>query len=238
MAMIRINAKLLETREYQGLKATEKVCLWELVSFGSSKLDKREARGVLRRNPDLGGLVRAGLISVGEDFIDISDAVFSRSKDAERLKRWREKNRGAEAIRAVANSTSKHKAEKISKPSDSIVSHPMEVLHLYYEILPSLSKIEKMTDDRKKKVQTTWRQMATREDGKVKSKEEVLECWREYFKIVSESDFLMGKAVSFVADFDWLINPKNEAKTIEKKMYRNSTAKKNSTQHRIRGLVL
>lgn len=91
------------------------------------------------------------------------------------------------------------------------------IVKIYHETLPELPKVIKITDTRRKKVNKL-----------LNSDIPTLEAWVEYFKIVGESDFLMGKTTPWKADFEWLINSTNALKVAEG---RYSVKKENSNEY-------
>jgi len=81
-----------------------------------------------------------------------------------------------------------------------------QIAKLYMEILPELPRVAKLTDKRKKSLGAAWRS-----DIKCQS----LDFWKGYFEVVSQSNFLMGKTSSWMADFDFVINQNKMIKIIE-----------------------
>lgn len=82
----------------------------------------------------------------------------------------------------------------------------------YWNTLPfGLAKVSKLTDDRRKKLQTRLQEAS-------------LEDWKAAMERIGQSSFLRGKKTEWKADFDWFIaNEQNRIKIIEGK-YDNSTA--------------
>jgi len=99
---------------------------------------------------------------------------------------------------------------QISDKSDAIVKIPNcpieDIVNIYHEELPELPGVKLLNPDRKKKLAARWKQDA---------KFQTVEFWREYFRYVKTSDFLMGQKGGFSASFDWLINSANFVKVIE-----------------------
>jgi len=88
-----------------------------------------------------------------------------------------------------------------------------EIVELYHEVLPTLSRVLVLSDERERHIRARWKENL-----------EGLDMWREYFEIVSRSKFLMGKVSGqgrrpFKADFDWLIREQNMAKVYEGKYH-------------------
>lgn len=95
-----------------------------------------------------------------------------------------------------------------------------EIVALYHEILPELPRMKVWTGTREKHLKARWRECwqrklyATREEG--------LAYWRRFFEYVRASSLLMGKKTypdgrSWNATLEWLVNPGNFAKVIERK---------------------
>lgn len=81
-----------------------------------------------------------------------------------------------------------------------------KISELYNQILPELSQVRDMTEERKKVLRSRWRE---------NSDHQSLTFWETYFNYVRESDFLMGRIKSFEANFDFLIKSSSFQKTIE-----------------------
>ncbi len=87
-----------------------------------------------------------------------------------------------------------------------------EIIALYHEILPELNRVVEWTEGRQSFLRTRWKEKKERQS---------LDWWRGYFRLVSESDFLTGKAKGFKADLEWLVRPSNFIKVIEGR-YKNN----------------
>lgn len=83
-----------------------------------------------------------------------------------------------------------------------------DIVNLYHEILPSLSKVKEWTPKRQGYLKTVWSGNESRQS---------LDYWKRFFTYVSKSDFLMGRSNDFKADLEWLVKPSNFIKIIEKK---------------------
>ena len=95
----------------------------------------------------------------------------------------------------------------VSQPVKKVDNCPHEqIANLYMEILPELPRVAKLTDKRKKSLGAAWRS-----DIKCQN----LEFWEGYFKTISQSNFLMGRSSSWMADFDFVINQNKMIKIIE-----------------------
>ena len=52
------------------------------------------------------------------------------------------------------------------------------------------------------------------------------------FKLVAESDYLCGKKVDWIADFDWILTPKNFIKILENKYKNIDNGNSNNNQQK------
>jgi hypothetical protein len=97
-----------------------------------------------------------------------------------------------------------------------------EIINLYHEILPALPRISTVKENGKEKynwngsrmqnLKARWRESERRQS---------LSWWSDFFSLVSQSDFLMGRTQptpgreTFMANLEWLILPRNLNKVIE-----------------------
>lgn len=89
-----------------------------------------------------------------------------------------------------------------------------EIVDLYHKKLPSLSKVVKLTDKRKKQIKKIYKDKKTGLP--------TLFHWENYFSHVMSIDFLMGRIQqfnhrTFKADLEWLTNYSNFIKIQENK---------------------
>jgi len=94
--------------------------------------------------------------------------------------------------------------------------HPVDLYHKY---CPSLPKVVKLSDTRKKYIRARWKEYPE------------LQFWEQFFKRVEASDFLTGRAdygnrKPFIADFEWLVRPSNFLKVLEGKYDNRSPTKR------------
>ena len=89
-----------------------------------------------------------------------------------------------------------------------------KIIELYHSCLPVLPAVKVWSEKRKGYLQSRWREDSNRQN---------LDYWKKFFEYVSESDFLCGRAGSFQADLEWLVNSSNFVKVIEGK-YENRRA--------------
>jgi len=80
-----------------------------------------------------------------------------------------------------------------------------EIIDLFHENCINLTKVMKLTEERKKHIKSRW------EDYK-----QDMGIFKKLFSMTDDSDFLCGKSkTGFKASFDWLINPNNMVKVLE-----------------------
>ena len=89
----------------------------------------------------------------------------------------------------------------------------VEIVALYHEVLPELTRVSDWTIDRQKLLRKRWREKPERQD---------LDWWRRFFEYVHGCDFLMGRKTGrdgrpFECDLEWLVRPTNFVKVIEGK---------------------
>ena len=86
------------------------------------------------------------------------------------------------------------------------------IIGAYHELLPELPQVRALPEHRRRLLAGRWRE---------ESKRQNLEWWRNFFTVVSESDFLCGRSEPsqgrppFHADLEWLIRPTNFLKVLE-----------------------
>jgi hypothetical protein len=88
-----------------------------------------------------------------------------------------------------------------------------EIVDLYHKELPQLAQVWKLSDARKSKIKTIW-----------KDELDDLDQWKNYFRHISKSAFLMGRVAGndgrvFKADFDFIVNYQNFIKIGEDKYH-------------------
>ncbi len=93
-----------------------------------------------------------------------------------------------------------------------------KIVDLYHEKCPSLPKVQKITDSRKKAIKARWN-----EYGKS------IDTFKECFEKVEASDFLSGRDGKWSnCCFDWIIKPANFTKIIEGNYDRRNHAGSNN----------
>jgi hypothetical protein len=102
--------------------------------------------------------------------------------------------------------------EGASAPPDAPPDTPHQaIINLYHEVLPELVRVKDLTSVRQSYLRSRWREDEERQS---------LEWWREFFRGVRGSAFLMGYRESngrgpFRCSLEWLVRPKNFVKVLE-----------------------
>lgn len=131
--------------------------------------------------------------------------------------RWKNK-KNANALQTESESNANHKPitnnqEPINKEikitsSEKTKCPHEDIVNLYHDILPELSKVKVWSSKRQSYLRTVWNGNESRQN---------LDYWRRFFSYVKQSNFLMGRSNDFKADLEWLVKPANFIKIIEKK---------------------
>jgi hypothetical protein len=95
------------------------------------------------------------------------------------------------------------------KSSDTNINHE-EVIKAYHELLPEAPQVKVWSKKRRQALDARIRERC--KDGKPAA---TIDYWRGFFEKVAASDFLCGRATSFVASLEWLLRPENFLKVIE-----------------------
>jgi uncharacterized protein YdaU (DUF1376 family) len=92
-----------------------------------------------------------------------------------------------------------------------------ELIELYHQRLPTLPRVEVVSEARKRALSARWRDVVT--DAEIRKTDDprkaALEWFDWYFDYASKSAFLTGKAKSWRADFDFLLSPTKFPKVVE-----------------------
>lgn len=121
------------------------------------------------------------------------------------------------------------KTSDASHRKPSTASHGLDcpaekLIGLYHELLPSCTKLEKLTPARRALIRARWIDESKPNRDKHRgytTADEGLAYWRRFFAWCAESKFLTGNAPgrdgapSFVASLPWLLKAENFAKAIE-----------------------
>lgn len=116
----------------------------------------------------------------------------------------------------------KEREEKENLPDFSHEKSPptpyMKIVELFHEKCPSLPRVVKLTEERKKYLRARWKEYPN------------LEFWENFFERIEASNFLTGRAdykgrEPFIAGFTWILRPRNFVEILEGK-YDNDRRKK------------
>ena len=108
-----------------------------------------------------------------------------------------------------------------------VLACPYEkIKNLWHEKLPTLNKVQVMTDKREKTLKNFWRKVFV--EAKLKTEEEGLKWFAEFFEHINESKFLMGRTTTqgrtpFNCTFDYVIDPDNSVRIIEGNYHKSPT---------------
>lgn len=130
-------------------------------------------------------------------------AKMSRAGKLSAEKRWGKKfedESKSEDESATTDEDHDEKVEKTNSKSDIPKCPYAEIIALYHEELPELPAVNIITANRKRVLAARWREDSSRQ---------TLDWWRDYFRRIKGSNFLMGRSTDFRADFDWIIGPRN-----------------------------
>jgi len=81
-----------------------------------------------------------------------------------------------------------------------------EIIAAYHEILPMLPRVKAWPESRRRLLSARWREDRARQS---------LEWWRDYFTLVKQCPFLLGREKEWRADLEWLIRPRNMPKVLD-----------------------
>ena len=100
----------------------------------------------------------------------------------------------------------------LGKPK-SVPSAPIqEIVELYNRILPMLPSASVVNESRKRAIAARWREVVTTDKM---DRQQGLEFFEWYFKMVKDSNFLTGKSKDWKADLDFLFNASKFPRIIE-----------------------
>jgi hypothetical protein len=121
--------------------------------------------------------------------------------------------------------------EELNKTSMAANACPYDdLLNAYHESLPNNPKCKVLNNSRKSAMKQRWNEAAKLDclPFGYKTKEQGIEAWKSFFRVCSQSDFLVGKVAPlpgkavFYADIDFLFSPSGFAKILENKYHREA----------------
>jgi len=83
---------------------------------------------------------------------------------------------------------------------------------MYNTMLPMLPAVSVVNDSRKRAIAARWREVVTTEKM---DRQQGLEFFQWFFKMVKDSKFLTGKAKDWKADIDFLFNASKFPRIVE-----------------------
>jgi hypothetical protein len=87
-----------------------------------------------------------------------------------------------------------------------------EIIAAYHKILPELPKVKTWPEELRKILRTRWREDQGRQH---------VGWWENYFKMISQSEYLMGRVNGFTCDMEWIVRPKNMTKILNGRYHNN-----------------
>jgi len=100
----------------------------------------------------------------------------------------------------------------LGKPKSVPACPVAEIVEMYNTMLPMLPAVSVVNDSRKRAIAARWREVVTTEKM---DRQQGLEFFQWFFKMVKDSKFLTGKAKDWKADIDFLFNPSKFPRIVE-----------------------
>jgi uncharacterized protein YdaU (DUF1376 family) len=100
----------------------------------------------------------------------------------------------------------------LGKPKSAPACPVAEIVEMYNTMLPMLPAVSVVNDSRKRAIAARWREVVTTEKM---DRQQGLEFFQWFFKMVKDSKFLTGKAKDWKADIDFLFNPSKFPRIVE-----------------------
>ena len=100
----------------------------------------------------------------------------------------------------------------LGKPKSAPACPVAEIVEMYNTMLPMLPAVSVVNDSRKRAISARWREVVTTEKM---DRQQGLEFFQWFFKMVKDSKFLTGKAKDWKADIDFLFNASKFPRIIE-----------------------
>ena len=155
-------------------------------------------------------LMELNIIKFSEDAEFIKIEFLNKQFDVLSEQRKRRQKAGSKGgkkkssnAKAKLKQSSSYKDKDKEKDKDKYNNKDKEIKNFFNSTCINLPKITKLSDQRKKAINTRAKEYDFKTIGKV-------------FKIVSESEFLNGKNnKGWSANFDWILNPTNFLKILE-----------------------
>jgi uncharacterized protein YdaU (DUF1376 family) len=100
----------------------------------------------------------------------------------------------------------------LGKPKSAPACPVAEIVEMYNTMLPMLPAVSVVNDSRKRAIAARWREVVTTEKM---DRQQGLEFFQWFFKMVKDSKFLTGKAKDWKADIDFLFNASKFPRIVE-----------------------
>jgi len=100
----------------------------------------------------------------------------------------------------------------LGKPKSAPACPVAEIVEMYNRMLPMLPAVSVVNDSRKRTIAARWREVVTTDKL---DRQQGLEFFEWFFKMVKDSKFLTGKAKDWKADIDFLFNASKFPRIIE-----------------------
>ena len=100
----------------------------------------------------------------------------------------------------------------LGKPKSAPACPVAEIVEMYNTMLPMLPAVSVVNDSRKRAISARWREVVTTEKM---DRQQGLEFFQWFFKMVKDSKFLTGKSKDWKADLDFLFNPSKFPRIVE-----------------------
>jgi uncharacterized protein YdaU (DUF1376 family) len=100
----------------------------------------------------------------------------------------------------------------LGKPKSAPACPVAEIVEMYNTMLPMLPAVSVVNDSRKRAIAARWREVVTTEKM---DRQQGLEFFQWFFKMVKDSKFLTGKTKDWKADLDFLFNPSKFPRIVE-----------------------
>lgn len=157
-----------------------------------------------------------------DKYREIRDQETIKEQTANRVRKHRNVKRNVTPV-THGNANAEEEAEVPITTANAVVGEirglppcPYEqIVNLYHSELPTLRRVARLTPARKSQIKARWNEDNQDLDG-----------WRDFFRFISESDFLMGRAAArkdsaspFQADLDWITKAANWIKIVEGKYH-------------------
>ena len=122
---------------------------------------------------------------------------------------------------------------KSSQPAKPRLACPVEkLIDVYHTAFPDGSRVKVITAARRAAAKARWLEASRLnvQPFRYANEAEGLAAWRKFFEVCAESDFLTGKVApqagrqTWVADFDFFMQPSSFAKCLENKYHREIAA--------------